>query len=134
MSSNCYGQFYDSMVKVRRLVSELRTEITFLSYSNICSLYGSYIKHNIQCINKENVSSAGSYGSFTGYCICEKLSEKTCLQESTGTVELFRSLQENTVMVDVKMNNITDYIFNHSVTQDGVEVKVKHTHNRPCRP
>jgi len=23
-------------------------------------------------------------------------------------------------MVDVKMNNITDYIFNHSVPQDGV--------------
>ena len=42
------------------------------------------------------------------------------LQQSTGTVELFRSLQENTVMVDVKMNNITDYIFKHSVTQVGV--------------
>jgi hypothetical protein len=42
------------------------------------------------------------------------------LQQITGTVELFKSLQENTVMVDVKMNNITDYIFNHSVTQDGV--------------
>ena len=42
------------------------------------------------------------------------------LQQSTGTVELFRCLQENTVMVDVKMNNITDYIFKHSVTQVGV--------------
>jgi len=43
------------------------------------------------------------------------------LQQSTGTVELFMSLQENTVMVDVKMNNITDYIFTHSVTQVGVQ-------------
>ena len=95
-------------MKVRWLVSELRTVITFLSYSNICSLYGSYIKHSIQCVNplnpelnpicyllallgahhflhvsrirvnEENVSNAGSYGSFTGYCICEKFSEKTC--------------------------------------------------------
>lgn len=66
------------MVKVRWLVSELRTEMTFLSCSNICSLYGSYIKRNIQRVIKENVSSAGSYGSFTGYCICEKFSKKTC--------------------------------------------------------
>ena len=78
MSSNCHGQFYDGMLNARWLVGELRTEITFLSYSNICSLYGSYIKRNIQCVNDENVSSAESYGSFADYCICEKFSEKTC--------------------------------------------------------
>jgi hypothetical protein len=50
----------------------------------------------------------------------KRLAAFDSLQESTGTVELFRSLQENTVMVDVKMNNVTDYIFNTSVTRDGV--------------
>jgi hypothetical protein len=42
------------------------------------------------------------------------------LQESNGTVELFRKIRENTAMVDVKMNNITDYIFSHSITEDGI--------------
>jgi hypothetical protein len=50
----------------------------------------------------------------------KRLSAFYGLQESTGTDELFRNLQENTFRVDVKMNNITDYIFSHSVTQDGL--------------
>jgi hypothetical protein len=50
----------------------------------------------------------------------KRLAAFDSLQESTDTAELFRSLQENTVMVDVKMNNIKDYIFKHSVTQDCV--------------
>jgi len=50
----------------------------------------------------------------------KRLAAYDSLQENTGTAELFGSLQDNTVMVDVKRNNITDYIFSHSVTQDGV--------------
>lgn len=42
------------------------------------------------------------------------------LQESNGTVELFRGIRENSATVDVKMNNIADYVFSHSITEDGV--------------